>query len=92
MHTHDGQTSMNQKIFNLDLPMETVSVYLLCCGLADADQPITTAKLQEIWNGSAEELQKGLKQLEESNIIARFLSDGKDSHVYRVNDVSHWTL
>jgi len=90
MHTHDGETAMSQKIFNLGLSMETVSVYLLCCGLADNDQPITTAKLNEIWNGSPEELQKGLKELEDSNILSRFLSDGQESHVYRVNPVSHW--
>lgn len=90
MHIHEGETAMNQKIFDLGLSVETVSVYLLCCGLADADQPITTAKLTEIWNGSPENLQAGLTELEKNNIITRFISDGQESHAYRVNPVSHW--
>lgn len=92
MHTHDGETSMSQKIFQLDLSMETVSVYLLCCGLADADQPITTAKLTEIWNGTPEELQNGLRELENGNVLSRFLTDGQEKNVYRVNDVSDWKI
>lgn len=90
MHIHEGQTAMSQKIFDLGLSVETVSVYLLACGLADAGQPITTANLTEIWNGSPETLQSGLKELEENNILTRFISDGQESHAYRVNDVADW--
>lgn len=92
MHTHgnsDGP-AMDQAIFNLGLPVETISVYLLACGLADAGKPVTTKNLSEIWNGTADSLDHGLRELEERNIIARVLSDGKDYSAYKVKEVHRW--
>jgi hypothetical protein len=92
MHTHgnsDGP-SMDQAIFNLGLPVETISVYLLACGLADVGKPVTTKNLTEIWNGTADSLDQSLRELEERNIIARVLSDGKDRAAYKVKEVHRW--
>ena len=90
MHTHDKTKSMDQKIFNIGLSMETVSLYLLCCGLADAGSTITKKNILGIWNGSKEELLKSLKNLEEKNILLRILSDGKEHDIYKLIDVEQW--
>ena len=92
MHTHDNEkkSSMDQMIFKLGLPMETVSVYLLCCGLADAEQSITSKNLLEVWNGSEEELSNGLNSLEKRNILLRIISDQKENSVFKVLDVRKW--
>ena len=81
---------MDQAIFNLGLPVETISVYLLACGLADVGKPVTTQNLTEIWNGTKDSLDQGLRELEERNIIARVLSDGKDRAVYKVKEAHRW--
>jgi len=90
MHTHDKTKSMDQKIFNIGLPMETVSLYLLCCGLADAGSTISKKNILGIWNSSEEVLKDCLHTLEEKNILLRILSDGKEHDVYKLTDVEQW--
>jgi hypothetical protein len=81
---------MDQKIFNIGLTMETVSLYLLCCGLADAGSTISKKNILEIWNSSEEELRDCFRTLEEKKILLRILSDGKEHDVYKLIDVKHW--
>ncbi|MBW2252604.1 MAG: hypothetical protein JRF60_18765 [Deltaproteobacteria bacterium] len=90
MHTHDNTKSMDQKIFNIGLSMETVSLYLLCCGLSDAGSTISKKNILEIWNGGEEELRDCLQTLEEKNIILRILSDGEEHDVYKLVGVEQW--
>jgi hypothetical protein len=90
MHTHDNTKNMNQKIFNMGLPVETVSLYLLCCGLADAGSTISKKNILQIWNSSEEKLKGSLLVLEEKNILLKILSDGKENDVYKLVDVKHW--
>ena len=90
MHTHDKTKSMDQKIFNIGLSMETVSLYLLCCGLADAGSTISKKNILEIWNSGEEELKECLHTLEEKKILLRILSDGKEHDVYKLTDVKQW--
>ncbi len=90
MHTHDKTKSMDQKIFNIGLPMETVSLYLLCCGLADAGSTISKKNILGIWNSSEEVLKDCLHTLEEKNILLRILSDGKEHDVYKLTEVEQW--
>jgi hypothetical protein len=94
MHTHsdDHRPTMSQMIFKMGLPVETVSVYLLCCSLADAGKPITTTNLLEIWNGTKEILNEGLSSLEEKNIVMRIISDRQEKNVYRLSAVCEWKL
>ncbi|MGD8449339.1 MAG: hypothetical protein PVF36_08915, partial [Desulfobacterales bacterium] len=61
MNSQNHRPSMNQKIFKMGLSVETVSVYLMCCSLADTDTTISTKKLSEIWNGTRASLIEGLK-------------------------------
>ena len=62
---------MNRKIFELDLPVETVSAYLLCCALAQEGRPVHRQNLLEIWNAAPAALDAALSDLEAHNILAR---------------------
>jgi hypothetical protein len=81
---------MNQAIFNIGLSVETISVYLLVCGLTDAGRHVTSKNLAEVWNGSEAALGQGLKELEEKHIISQILSDGEENTAYRVLDRQRW--
>jgi len=83
---------MDQKIFKLGLPVETVSVYLICCSLADTDTMISTKKLSEMWNSTRASLLEGLKDLETRNILRRIISDRAGNNVYKLSDVKNWKL
>lgn len=82
--------TMNQKIFDLGLSVETVSVYLICCSLSDNDTPISTKNISSMWNGEEALLLEGLKNLEERDILRRIISDGEENNVYKLSDVKNW--
>jgi hypothetical protein len=81
---------MNQKIFTLDLSVETISVYLMCCNLRDNDTPISTKNLFSIWNGEEALLFEGLKDLEERNILRKIISDKEENNIYQLSHVEKW--
>jgi predicted transcriptional regulator len=83
---------MNQKIFELGLSVETVSVYLMCCSLTDTDATISTKKLSEMWNSTRASLLEALKDLETRNILRRIISDRAGNTVYKLADVKNWKL
>ena len=83
---------MNQMIFRMNLPVETVSLYLLCCGFSDAGTPISLKNLGAVWNSTEEALEAGLEDLENKNIIYRIVSDQKDTVVYKLTDDEHWKI
>jgi hypothetical protein len=66
-----GTVSMSQRIFSMNLAVETVSLYLLCCALADAGTPINRETVSARWNGSDAELEREIASLEKRNIICR---------------------
>ena len=82
--------AMSQKIFSMNLDIETVSLYLLCCAVADAGAPITDRTLIEKWNGSPEALEKHRVLLEKKNIIGRHADNGGEENVYHVMDEKKW--
>jgi hypothetical protein len=92
MHTHgdDNTSTMSQMIFKMGLPVETVSVYLLCCGLEDAGKPITTGNLLGIWNGTPQALNESLHNLEARKIITRIITDGREKSVFRLSADCEW--
>ena len=91
MHDHRGDgPSMNQLIFRIGLSVETISLYLLCCGLADAGRAITTQSLEEIWNDTPESLAEGLRLLERKNILRRILTNGQDRSAFQLTGIEHW--
>ena len=92
MNSQNQTPAMNQKIFDLGLPVEAVSAYLLCCSLADADTVISTKNLSEMWNSTRESLFEGLKDLETRDILRMIISDRAGNNVYKLSDVKNWKL
>jgi hypothetical protein len=90
MNSQNQTPAMNQKIFKMGLSVETVSVYLMCCSLADTDTTISTKKLSEMWNSTQASLLEGLKNLETRNILRRIISDRAGNTVYKLSDVKNW--
>ena len=88
---HDqGSSNMHQKIFKLGLSTESVSLYLLCCGLADEGRSISTKNLMEIWTGTSLSLKQSIRNLQERKILRMILSDGEENAVYQLTDVHEW--
>ena len=92
MNPHQHTPSMNQKIFEIGLSVEAISVYLICSSLADADAPISTNNLMEMWNSTESALVECLEILEEKNIIRRIISDSGGNDVYLLADGDKWEL
>ena len=82
--------TMNQQIFSLNLSTETISVYLMCCGLTDAGSTLSTSSMLEIWNGSEASLQEGLDTLEERKILKKIISDQDSRDIYILTNVAQW--
>lgn len=81
---------MDQKVFTIGLSIEAISIYLLCCSLADSDTTISSKNLLEIWTGTKEALVEGLKDLEKRNILLKVISDRKESNIYKLTDADTW--
>jgi hypothetical protein len=92
MDSQNQTPAMNQEIFNLDLSVETVSVYLICCNLSDNNTVISTKNLSSMWNGTEALLFESLKDLEERNILRKIISDGEEKNIYQLSDVKDWKL
>lgn len=87
---HNHSATMSQKIFKLSLDMETISIYLLCCGLVDAGETLSIKNLKGIWNGSQETLVAGLNDLTGHGIIRQVMAHGADEVIYRLNEENRW--
>ena len=85
-------TAMNQMIFKLDLSVETISVYLLCCSLEDMGEVISTKNLSNVWNSTNDLLNKGLDNLEKKNIVSKIISDRTENSVYKLQETSKWKI
>jgi hypothetical protein len=81
---------MSQKIFSMDLDVETVSLYLLCCAVIDTGAAITPTTLGEKWNGTQEALNRQIVRLEEMNILARKGETVDGESVFVVEDEKKW--
>ena len=92
MNSESETPAMNQKIFNMDLSVETISVYLLCCGFSDSGTIISTKNLMGAWNDTEKSLSQGLSDLEKRNILRRIIFDQKKTVVYHLTDVKDWKI
>ena len=92
MDSQNQTPAMNQEIFSLDLSVETVSVYLICCNLSDNKTAISTKNLSSMWNGTEALLIEGLKDLEERNILRKIISDGEEKNIYQLSNIKDWKL
>ncbi len=87
MTKQNSTTRMEQRIFEMGLPVTTVSVYLMCTGLADLDEPLTHEKLNLVWSSGQDELLEGLDTLVRYGILER---TGNGVSVYRLAPVESW--
>ncbi len=78
---------MNQKIIEMGLSVETVSLYLLCCSLVDTDAVISTGNLLGIWNSTKDALIEALKHLEKRNILRKIITDRGVNNIYKLIEV-----
>ena len=90
MNPTSAEPAMRQKIFSMNLDVEAVSIYLLCCAVADAGAVITRSTLQEKWNGSRATLDRGMGRLMEKNILCRDDHGGQDGPSYTMVDERKW--
>jgi len=90
MNDPSSSHEISQKIFQMGLSVETVSVYLLCCGLVEAGAALSVNNLKDKWNGTPQQLQEGLDALEKRNILFRIIADSNDRAVYRILDAGKW--
>ena len=82
--------AMNQEIFRLGLPVETVSAYLLCCALADGGRPVTQRDLLAVWTGTPEALNTALAELTRHGIVAPDDPPGSSARSYRMLPSARW--
>jgi hypothetical protein len=90
MNHHATEPVMSQKIFSMNLGVETVSLYLLCCAVADAGATITRATLEGKWNGNLTTLERELQRLEERNILCRKDAEAQAAPAYDMVDDKKW--
>ncbi|WP_319404659.1 hypothetical protein [uncultured Desulfosarcina sp.] len=90
MNRDSATPAMSQKIFSMKLGVETVSLYLLCCAVADAGATITRSTLQEKWNGNRTALEQELRRLEGRNILSSHDEEAQEETVYRMVDENRW--
>ena len=81
---------MNREIFNLNLEVETTSLYLLCCGIADTKAPVVFEDLLAVWNGDRESLEKNIRLLAKRQIIAVHKAPESESEAYTPLPVEEW--
>ncbi len=81
---------MHQKIFQMGFSTETVSLYLLCCGLVDAGTTLSIKNLLEVWNATPEAMHISFQELENRGVVIKIISDGKSNQIYKLNHVEAW--
>lgn len=90
MHPDSSGPAMSQKIFSMNLEVETVSLYLLCCAVADTGTAVTQTTLQDKWNGSRSALESELIRLQNKNILRREEDETGGEPVYRMVHEKKW--
>ena len=89
--SHDNTSRlMDQRIFQLGLPVESVSLYLLCCGMADSGGPITRQALAQVWNSTPQALDSALADLVRRGILQSLGAEANDSTEYVVTPATQW--
>ncbi len=81
---------MRQRIFDLQLSVETTSLYLLFEGFSASKSNVSTQEIFKVWNSTETLFKKGLEELEERNVIARVLTDSEYNGYYRLVNNNRW--
>jgi hypothetical protein len=82
---------MHQEIFTLGLPVETVSLYLMCSAVSSEGQSIERRQLSATWNGTAAALDKALAELVQRGILEQASTGAAGQQPrYRLTPLSRW--
>ena len=81
---------MYQDIFHRGLPTETVSLYLLCCGLVDAGLSATRSAIAERWNAGDDQLAKSLEILMAEGILSANVGPQSPEPEFTVVAPKYW--
>ncbi len=82
---------MNQKIFTMGLSTEAVSLYLLCCSLANDGRGLSWETIAPIWNNTPAKLTAGLKELGSFNILVSQKKAGSADTTYSLTPEKDWS-
>ena len=88
MPNAQSNSPVAQEIFQLGLPVETVSAYLLVCGLAADPAPVPHSRLLEVWNGAPAALDAAMAELARRAIVV--VEDGGAESAYRLQPPARW--
>lgn len=89
---NERRAIMGASIFHMNLSIETISLYFCFEGLADQYPAVSTPQVLNVWNSTLPLYRKGLRELEERNIIRRIRSDGQHNDVYSVLNEDFWLI
>ncbi|MGA6924999.1 MAG: hypothetical protein WBY88_04900 [Desulfosarcina sp.] len=92
MPPHSSGPVMSQKIFSMNLDVPTVSLYLLCCAVAEAGASVSRRTLLDKWNDTEDALDRELARLEDRNILRRIEEDRGEAPGYRIVEERQWRL
>ena len=87
-----SHSCMHQDIFHRGLPTETISLYLLCCGILDAGQQATRGSIAERWNAGEDLLTESLKTLLADGILATGDAPEDPAAAFTVTTPDRWRL
>ena len=83
-------TSMSQEIFTLGFDTETISLYLLCCGIVDIGDILTDRALEGVWNGSGKAMRNALDKLLRHGILRQAVSGDENQRAYQLMPQDRW--
>jgi len=83
---------MQPIIFDLNLSDETISLFFCFEGLAYQNPTVSTQQILNIWNGTQQLFETGLKELEEKYIIKKVGTNGHNNSFYEVVETNKWLI
>jgi hypothetical protein len=83
---------IDRAIFDSGLSVESISLYLLCCGLIDAGIGSSLETIRARWTASEEALQQSLDELVEKRILLPPSAESEPEAEFRPADRCEWRL
>lgn len=80
----------DQQIFSQGLDVEAVSLYLLCCGLVDAGQPLSLGSIAPTWNLDRPALVANLEALIQRGILSADGHPQEEATRFQLRPSSAW--
>ncbi len=80
---------MCQQIFELGLDTQTISVYLMCTGLADSETRLYYNTLKGLWTEGESSLDTAISVLLNRNIL-KVMAGGNGDREFQLSDPASW--